>query len=167
VRGGSGCGELLRARAGWKWCSGRISHATTRSYSMSIYICRLAFEWLWMFFRILGSESPIRSAGLRGSRRVNRGGTGRDKSASQRPHPFPTAGKGRATPGCTNRSPRDTLCYSEVKIASGIIRACGKRMARGAETGVPPAVVSIANRGVLALPSTTHVGLCCRLIKEV
>jgi hypothetical protein len=49
---------------------------------------------------MLGSESSIPGAGLHSARRVNRGGAGWAESASQRPGPFPAAGKGWATPGC-------------------------------------------------------------------
>jgi hypothetical protein len=38
--------ELLRGRAAWKWCSGRMPHRSTKGYSMSIYIYRLVFECL-------------------------------------------------------------------------------------------------------------------------
>jgi len=53
-RGDSSRGaELLRGTTGWKWCSGRMPHRSTEGYSMSIYIYGLAFECVWILFRML------------------------------------------------------------------------------------------------------------------
>jgi hypothetical protein len=45
-------GGLPRGRADRRWCSECTPHRSTDGYSMSIYIYGLAFECLWIFFRM-------------------------------------------------------------------------------------------------------------------
>jgi hypothetical protein len=49
------------------------------------------------------------------------------------PRTHPLLRKGWATPGCTNRSPRDALCYFEVKYTDDIMDVCRTKMVRRAE----------------------------------
>ena len=84
--------EPLRGRAGRKWCSERMPHRSTHSYSMSIYIYGLAFECFSnALTRIVDSECW--GCDLRGER-IEAEWSGR--KASQKPHPR-----------CADRSPRD------------------------------------------------------------